>query len=50
MHFQNNTSEFSRIVRESKQFQPLVDSGLELAMTGVTSIREIIRIVGDVIT
>lgn len=43
----NNTLEFIRIVKEDRHFKPLVFSGLDLASTGVTTLSEVMRIVGD---
>jgi MSHA biogenesis protein MshE len=43
----SDTTEFSRLVTEDKQFCSLALSGLELAEKGITSISEVIRIIGE---
>ena len=44
-----DTAEFARLVRENENFQPLIVSGLKLACEGVTTIREVIRITGEIL-
>ncbi len=41
---------FTRIVKNDINFQPLVLSGLELVTSGVTTLSEVMRIIGDVQT
>jgi len=41
-----NTLEFERIVKDDMSFHPLVLSGLELARSGLTTLSEVIRIIG----
>jgi MSHA biogenesis protein MshE len=43
----NNTAEFLRIVNEDMNFQPLVITGLNLAVQGMTSIEEVMHAVGE---
>lgn len=42
-----NTLEFVRIVKDDINFHPLVLSGLELARSGLTTLGEVMRIIGD---
>jgi len=43
----NNTGEFGRLIREDKNFKPLIESTLVLVFDGTTTIKEAIRITGD---
>lgn len=43
----NDTAEFIRIAKQDPNFKPLVISGLELVVQGVTTIDEIIRVTGE---
>lgn len=42
-----NTPEFYRIIEEDKNFQPLVISGLNLALEGITSVQEVMYATGE---
>lgn len=44
----SKTLDFVQLVKEQKDFKSLVFSGLELAVSGVTTISEVMRISGDV--
>jgi len=43
----NNSVEFARLVRTNKSFIPLVQSSFDLIQSGITSLSEIIRIIGE---
>lgn len=42
-----NTNEFIKIVKEDVDFNPLVLNGLELAHAGLTTVSEIMRVIGE---
>ncbi len=44
----NNTLDFIQLVKNEKDFKSLVFSGLELAVSGITTLSEVIGISGDV--
>lgn len=43
----NNTTEFLNIVKQDKNFKPLVVNGLELVSQGVTTIKEVMQVTGS---
>jgi MSHA biogenesis protein MshE len=46
----HDMAEFARIVKSDMGFQPLVLSGLDLAKYGITTLSEVIRITGEIVT
>lgn len=46
----HDMAEFARIVKSDMSFQPLVLSGLDLAKYGITTLSEVIRITGEIVT
>lgn len=43
-----DTTEFAHLVESDKDFKPLVLSGLDFALAGMTSVSEVIRIIGEI--
>lgn len=44
----NSTTEFIRLIKEDQNFQPLALNGLKLAMQGITTVEEVMRIAGEI--
>jgi len=42
----NDSMKFSQLARENKFFRPLIKSGFDLVKSGVTTLSEVIRIIG----